>query len=328
MGYARAKLSALFVAAALAVTATATGSARADAEATDARAAARARGEQGLQLFEAKRWADAYTAFREADALYHAPTLTLFMGHCQKNLGRLVEAKALYARLVNEPVPVAAPEQFRKAQAQARGELEALGARIPRLVAVVNGPTAEGAQIEVDGVSVDAGAIAAGIEVNPGRHAIAAKSPGGSARRSVTLAEGEESRVEMALIADAPAASNEGDAGAGRRGSIVPGVVALGTGGLLTTVGAITGALAAGKVSDIKSRCRTLAGEEHCLIADIPARDSAQTLITVSTVGLVAGGAALLAGTALVILRPGGGSAPAQLQVDAGLTAIHLRGTF
>lgn len=324
MGYARAKLSALFIAAAIA--ATVAGTARADGGAEDARTAARARGEQGLQLFEAKRWGDAYAAFHEADGLYHAPTLTLFMGHCERNQGRLVEAKALYARLVNEPVPVAAPEQFRKAQAQARAEVEALGARIPRLIAVATGPAAEGAQLEVDGVAVDAGALAAGIEVNPGRHAVAAKAPGASGRSSVTLAEGEESRVQIALIAEDPAA--KGGATAGRRGSIVPGVVVLGAGGVITAVGAITGALAAGKISDIKSRCRTIGGAEHCLVADIPARDSAQTLITVSTVGLVAGGAALLAGTALVIFRPGGGSAPARLEVDAGLTAIHLRGSF
>ena len=322
MGYARAKLSALFLAAVIA--ATATGAARADGGSDDARTAARARGEQGLQLFEAKRWGEAYTAFREADALYHAPTLTLFMGHCERNQGRLVEAKALYARLVNEPVPVAAPEQFRKAQAQARAELEAIGARIPRLVAVATGPTAEGARLEVDGVAVDAGALAAGVEVNPGRHALAAKSQGASGRSSVTLAEGEESRVQIALLAEGPAAAKDG----GRRGSIVPGAVVLGAGGVITAIGAITGGLAAGKISDIKSRCRTIAGAEHCLVADIPARDSAQTLITVSTVGLIAGGAALLAGTALVILRPGGGSAPARLEVDAGLTAIHLRGSF
>jgi hypothetical protein len=325
VGYVRAKLSALFVASALA--ATVAGEARAEGGAPEARAAARARGEQGLQLFEAKRWGEAYAAFREADGLYHAPTLTLFMGHCQRNQGRLVEAKALYAKLVNEPVPVAAPEQFRKAQAQARAELEALGARIPRLTAVATGAAAEGAQIEVDGVAVDAGALAAGVEVNPGRHTLAAKSPGALASRSVTLAEGEESRVQLALVAEAPAAK-EGSEAAGRRGSIVPGAVALGAGGVFMVVGAITGGIAAGKISDIKSRCRTLAGEEHCLVADIPARDSAQTLITVSTVGLIAGGAALLAGTALVILRPGGGAGKARLEVEAGLTAVHLRGSF
>jgi hypothetical protein len=327
VGYARAKLSALFIAAVIA--ATVTGAARADGGPGDARTAARARGEQGLQLFEAKRWGDAYAAFREADALYHAPTLTLFMGHCERNQGRLVEAKALYGKLVSEPVPVAAPEQFRKAQAQARAELDALGTRIPKLFAVATGPAGEGALFEVDGVAVDAGALAAGVEVNPGRHAVAAKSSGASGRSSVTVAEGEESRVQIALLAEEPAAAKDGGGEArGRRGSILPGVVALGAGGVFTAIGAITGGLAAGKVSDIKSRCRTIGGAEHCLVSDIPARDSAQTLITVSTVGLVAGGALLLAGTGLVILRPGGGSAPARLEVDAGLTAIHLRGSF
>ena len=327
MGNARATLSALV--AALAILAITPASALADGAPADARSTARARGEEGLKLYEAKRWAEAFTAFREADAIYHAPTLTLFMGHCQRSLGSLVEARALYTKLASEPVPVAAPDQFRKAQAQARAELDLLTPRIPRLIAVVTGPSAESAQIEIDGLAVDGGEMAAGKALNPGPHTVAAHTPGASSSRSVTLAEGEEERIELALVAsdlDVARASTGG--AAPPRGSLVPGVVALGAGGLGLVIGAITGAIAAGKIGDIKSRCRTIDGAEHCLVSDIPARDSAQTLITVSTISLVAGGAALLAGTTLIILRPGGHAASAHLEIDAGPAAIHLRGTF
>jgi hypothetical protein len=328
VGNARATLSA-FVAA-LAMLAITPAPARADVPPTDARSAARARGEEGLKLYEAKRWADAFTAFHEADALYHAPTLTLFMGHCQRSLGALVEARALYTRLANEPVPVAAPDQFRKAQAQARAELDLLAPRIPKLIVVVTGPSAEAAQITIDGVAVDRGEIAAGKPLNPGSHALVARAAGASSTRTVTLAEGEEERIELALVTtdhdDSPPVGS-GD-GAASRGGLVPGVVALGAGGVGLALGAITGAIAAGKIGDIKSRCRTIDGADHCLVADIPARDSAQTLITVSTIGLVAGGVAVLAGTTLILLRPGGRAASAHLEIDAGPAAIHLRGTF
>lgn len=327
MGNARATLSALAAALALfVITPAAVG---AEGTPTDARSTARARGEQGLKLYEAKRWAEAFTAFREADELYHAPTLTLFMGHCQRSQGSLVEARALYTKLANEPVPVAAPDQFRKAQAQARAELDLLIARIPRLIVVATGPNADAAQIEIDGVVVDRGELAAGKLLNPGSHSVLARTPSSSSSHSVTLAEGEEERIELALVArDLDGARPAPDSAAARRGSLVPGVVALGAGGVGLAIGAITGAIAAGKIGDIKSRCRTIDGAEHCLLADIPARDSAQTLITVSTIGLVAGGAALLAGTALIILRPGGRVASAHLELDAGPAAIHLRGSF
>ncbi|MEP7127002.1 MAG: hypothetical protein ABJE95_39080, partial [Byssovorax sp.] len=118
------------------------------------------------------------------------------------------------------------------------------------------------------------------------------------------------------------------DATLARRGSLVPGFVGLGVGVVGLALGAITGGVASGKIADIRSRCRPIDGAEHCLVADVPARDSAQTMITVSTIGLVAGGAALLAGTALIILRPGGAAASARLEIDAGPATIHLRGSF
>jgi hypothetical protein len=330
VGIARAKLSVLLTAAAL--VALAPGVARAQGGAEDARSAARARGEQGLSLYEQKRWAEAFTAFREADALFHAPTLTLFMGHCERSRGHLVEARALYARLASEPVPVAAPEQFRKAQAQARAEIDLLIARVPRIIVVVTGANAEGAHVEVDGVAIDGGELTAGKSLNPGAHTLVARAKGASARRTITLAEGEEERLELALVADATASAapidHGPDATIARRGSIVPGVVGIGVGVVGISIGAITGAVASGKIGDIRSRCRTIDGASHCLIADLPARDSAQTLITVSTIGLVAGGAALLAGATLLILRPGGRPAAARLEIDAGPAAIRLRGSF
>jgi len=41
----------------------------------------------------------------------------------------------------------------------------------------------------------------------------------------------------------------------------------------------------------------------NCLVADIPERDHARTLIAVSTAGFVVGGAGAVAGTVLLLLR-------------------------
>src|SRR4051794_34506341 len=87
------------------------------AQAPDAQAAARARGEEGLKLFQADKWDEAFAAFAAADGLFHAPTLVVFMAGCRRNQGRLIEAKALYEKVVAEPLPRDPPEAFKKAQA-------------------------------------------------------------------------------------------------------------------------------------------------------------------------------------------------------------------
>src|SRR4051794_5027036 len=93
----------LLLASALAVPAQADPPAKAAlAPAADRQAAARIKAQEGLEFFNAGRFAEAFERFGEADRLYHAPTLTLYLGHCQRELGRLVAARALYEKVVAE----------------------------------------------------------------------------------------------------------------------------------------------------------------------------------------------------------------------------------
>src|SRR5262249_3538830 len=119
--------------------------------ASDPQADARALGERGLTLFQAGRWEEAYTVFAEANGLYHAPTLVLYMATCRRNQGRLVEARALYQQVMSEPLPKDAPERFKKAQAQAHEDADAVAARIPLLKVARSGPGSASARITVDG---------------------------------------------------------------------------------------------------------------------------------------------------------------------------------
>src|SRR6185503_15705679 len=117
----------------------------------DVQAAARAHGEEGLRRFEAKRWADAYDEFKQADDLFHAPTLVMFMAHCRRNEGRLLEARALYEKVASEPIPKGAPEQWGKAVAAAHDEIVAIQKRIPSVQATITGPGADQARAAIDG---------------------------------------------------------------------------------------------------------------------------------------------------------------------------------
>ncbi|MFT3772714.1 MAG: tetratricopeptide repeat protein [Minicystis sp.] len=287
-----------------------------------AKAAAREKAAQGLSLFEAKRWAEAYAIFKEADDLYHVPTLTLAMAQCQSALGRLIEARDLYRRVLDEPVAPDAPEPIRKARVTAAGDLAALERRIPVLTVTITGPDADRARVEIDGAPASARDLAVGRAIDPGEHIVSAVTDGGgSARLTVKLPEGARTQVELAIRAPGSAAAS-----ADRPGSMVPAGVAFGLGGAGVAAGAITGIVARIKSNDIRGRCQTIDGALHCLAADIPARDTAIALRTASTAAFVAGGAALAAGTVLAIVRPGGGKAP--VEVTAGVGSIGIRGRF
>jgi hypothetical protein len=57
-------------------------------------AEARVKAEEGLALFSAQQWNSAYKAFSEADALYSAPTLTLYRARCLRRMSKLLDARA------------------------------------------------------------------------------------------------------------------------------------------------------------------------------------------------------------------------------------------
>ncbi|WP_437672453.1 tetratricopeptide repeat protein [Sorangium sp. So ce131] len=94
--------------------------------AADAQQLARAKGHEGLKLYGADRWQEALEAFQEADRIYHAPTLVLYMARCQRKLGKLEEAQALYEQVLGEPLPDDPPPAFLEARKDAEVELAAV----------------------------------------------------------------------------------------------------------------------------------------------------------------------------------------------------------
>lgn len=296
----------------------------------DVQAAARVHGEEGLRFFEAGKWAEAYAAFERGDQLFHAPTLLMFMAQCRRNEGRLLDAKALYARVIGEPVPPGAPEQFRKAQATAATELEALHKRIPRVSATITGPGAERARVTVDGAAVSAAELAGGKDLDPGPHTLTVEADGVQpARASVVLKEGESSRVDLALVASAAPAEPKDERS---RGSLLPAGIAFGVGGAGVVVGAVSGVLALGKIKDAQAGCGApdAGGTRHCPAGNEAAASSARAARAASVVGFAVGGAGVVTGAVLAILRPGGAKAPEKtgFDVDVGPGFLGIHGRF
>lgn len=267
----------------------------------------------GAEHFEAGRYAEALDAFRQAEQHFHAPTILLMAARCHDRLGQLLEARSTYDRVISEPLKTWAPKPFRDAQETAKQEREAIARRIPTLQVRVSGADASAVTLSVNGTPV--AVTGERVEMDPGRVVVSASVAGRSpVDRVVTLREGQ--REELVIDLSPPRAAA---APAPARGSLVPAYIAFGAAGLGIGVGAVTGVIAKVQVDDIKSRCTD---DGHCPRADQPNADRAQTFITVSTVGLVAGGIAAAAGMTLLVLRPGGGGGAANASKDAA--AVRL----
>lgn len=219
---------------------------------------------QGLELYRAEQWQEAAERFREADQLHHAPTLVLYLARCQRKLGKLAEAQALYEQILAEPLPQDAPAPFHQAHRDAAIELDEVRAQLaPPPPAAPPAPVAP----------------------SPAEH----------------------------------------------KGSLLPGAIVLGLGAAGVGVGAVTGLLSLSRVSDLRARCP----DNRCPPDARGDADTATALGTVSTVAFIGGGAALAAGAILLVIRPGGGEAPAvgaapapRWSAGVGLDGIELRVTF
>lgn len=292
------------------------------------KARARSLADRGAFLLEAGQTAEALKAFEQAEREYHAPTILLMIARCRARLGHLVEAHQTYQRITTEALSGSAPPAFLEAQETARAEGASLNRQIPTLYVIVTGAGAEQATVRLDGQRIVP--RSGPIPRNPGRVSVVVQVPGRPpVERLVTLAVGRAETLTLDLGHPLVPTSPPPERVASPQGSLIPATVAFGIAGLGLGVGTVTGVMAKIQIDDIKSRCQP---DGHCLLADQPQADRAQTLITLSTVGFVAGGIAAATGVTLLILRPGraakqeGKAWPVQVAFRPG--AVHVGGWF
>jgi hypothetical protein len=295
--------------------------AQSDIDVTQFQAVARKKAEEGLELYAAQSWAEAYERFRVAEELYHAPTLVLYMAHCKRELRELIAARALYKRVVDEAIGEGADDAFHKAQATAAAAVSELDEQIPRLSVTVTG--SDQPKVKLDGrlVSVPLGEH----EIDPGPHDLEATAPGmvpASRHLELDLGAREAVLLELAPI-PAPKPLPRLPKREPEPGSLVPGMVFFGVSAAGFILGAIAGGVAVSRVDAIKAEC----DEDVCPDRLQEDADTAQTLSTVSNVGFVVGGAAAIVGLVLVIVRPGGDSEQAA-HLRLGPTSASLVVSF
>jgi hypothetical protein len=292
------------------------------------KATARELGQTGQAALDQHDWKRAEEDFRRADALFHAPTLTLGMARAQAGQGRVVEAWESYHRIIldnNTSSPV-----FAKALADAQAEIASVEGRRARVTLTATG--ADNPKVTIDDVPVRVEALGIERMIDPGAHVFKAAADGfRTATQTVTIPEGGVQTVTLTLQKDTgapvggaaavagvapppaggtpppPPASETPSSGGGGSGMKTAAFVSFGVGGAGLIMGAITGGLAVSKHSTLSGECKP-----NCPPQDSSDLSSYHTMGALSTVGFVVAGVGAAAGVTLFLLAPKGApSAPA-----------------
>lgn len=240
------------------------------------KSAARTLALEGFDLLQSGEYQRAIQLFIEAEKKYHAPTIVLLMAEAHEKLGKLVEARSLYARIASEELPRAAPFEFYEAQREAKRGMDALDKRLPTLQVIVPGAERHRIRVTVDGARVSP--FDRAHPQNPGRHVVAVSYDEGSpVKQEIALREGAVERVVVPFSA----------VEAGSKRLVIPAAIAFGLGISALAVGSVAGIIAMNEAPEPRQS------------------SSSNHWTAVSTVGFVTGGIGLGASAVLLYLdRP------------------------
>lgn len=316
------------------------------------RAAARQLGAQGVEAFWANDFTTANDKLDRAFRLYAIPTLGLWSGRARLKVGQLVEAAERFREATRASVGGDSDAQ-KKAQAEAREELDKLTPRIPSLTVQIQNAEASTVVVTLDGAAIPSALIGEPRPTNPGPHDLVARRGDEHYERHIALSDGDQKRLSfrfqdaIARAADVPvepgptddsgpvdlgdradpphiaqsALQSQPSAASNRDGSgaiLKPlGIVAvsLGAAGLITS--GVTYLVARNKLKQCSDR-----------MCDPDVKDSYDSMKAVSTVALYAGAALAVGGVVLLVVAPGEEKATASLRLGIHPQGAVLTGAF
>jgi hypothetical protein len=310
----------------------------ASAQSDAARAAARDLGADGVEDFQAGKYADASQKLGKAFDILKAPSLGLWSARALAKMGKLLEASERYldvTRLDARSGDIKVQEQ---AKADAAAEREALLPRIPSLTIEVKGGGPE-LVVSLDGTQLQTALLGVKQPANPGAHVIEAKDGARIARKEITLAEGQKQQLTLDL-GDAPAGAAPSETGAAPaetaptpggqpqadapvRPGLPPGFwvgVAVAGAGVLT--GSITAGLASSKKSDLGCP------DDRCAPSQKDEVDAHNQLLTISTIGFVAAGVGAATAGVFLLTRPKAAPQARSVTPWVGVGSAGVSGTF
>ena len=299
-------------------------------------AAAREQVKLGYQLAQAGKCDEAIPHFQESLRL-DAKAITLInLAACEEKTTKLADALGHWV----EARAKAQAEGNAAIEEEAEKKAKALEARVPKLTIALPGTPAD-TEVLRDGVTLGAASMGVPLPVNPGAHVLVVKSKEfEDTTENVTIAEGEQKRVELKLgtkkkpVAVAPPPSGGGAPtdGTEPRGLSPLVYVGFAVAAVGVGVGSVTGIMTLGKGSDAKTACPGGACKDQAAADDAK---SGKTLGTISTIAFIVGGAGAAVGIyGLFFAKPrstGATAAPssnASIDVVVGPMGGGLRGTF
>ena len=269
---------------------------------------------QARDLTKANQWAEACPKFEAS--LRYDPVLgtRLNLATCYEHIGKLASAWGLY----RESIELARKAGDVKRADYAQKQATALEPRLPKLAISAPANPPAGFTVKRDDTPIDAGGLGVALYVDPGTHQITASAPGFEPFAvTVTLVEGKTETLAIPNLAAQPATDLSKPSIEHHVDATEPMVppsrtrtyVAIGVGAAgvaAVGVGLVFGAKANSTYSDAKALC------DPNLVCSSPAdydkakglMSDARSRATTSTVLVVAGGAAIVAGAIVFLTAP------------------------
>jgi hypothetical protein len=301
---------------------------------------ARALMTEARDLRDRRDFNGALKSFQSADAIMHVPTTALEVARAQVDLGLLIEARETLHKLARIPEDPSDPAPFRAARSAAYKLDDELEHRIGAIRFEVRKP-ANGAEpsVLVDGIALPASVIDVPYRSNPGLHVVVGKLGTVEIKQTVVTRETEIATVVLDFTHVKGLASGPGASGTERGTNApdsashtsIPGSPQKSLAGpiLVSSAGAamlgIAAALWVSGNSDHATMQSTCAPTHTCSQSTV---DSAHGRLVAGDVLGVSGVVVGAVGIGWLIFGTGSPPANVNVQVGAGATTLHVRGTF
>ena len=163
-------------------------------------AAARAQLVQGYALKKKGQCEEAVLYFKESARLDRQPKALLNLADCEEKLRRLSAAQThfLEARDVARSLGLAPYEKV------VQERLAALERNIPKLLIRVARDAPPGTSVTRDGIELSQVSLQIALPIDPGKHAVVARTPLLEREYEITLAEGETKEIEVTPVGGKP----------------------------------------------------------------------------------------------------------------------------
>lgn len=260
---------------------------------------------QGDRALVKKDFAVALGKFRAADDAQPSPVARLGEARALVGLGQLAAAELMYNSVLHD----ASGKAIAHPPPGAVKEEEALALALPYVTLVVKGADPKTVTASIDGEVIPGSSWSVQHPVDPGAHFARAEAPGlETVETPFKAVEGEAQTVTLTFHGAAPTTSTTTLVGheaarsddSGKRTSHplrTPGILVAGVGVAGLVFGGVMAGLAAKKHSSLATACPG----SVCPQSESSDLSSYHALGTLSTVGLIAGGALAAGGIVLVV---------------------------